>query len=131
MVRSYKALSIVFPSVRNIILKLKKVEIRSWLPPQIPLVNVILVENYNFIKGNDVDPFGKALAIVDIVGYKKWTLDDFECQNYETKQSKRWKDNYFMWELDNIREFKNEVICEARTGIYTISLDDKHMDFKV
>ncbi|CAM4071966.1 hypothetical protein SESI111939_15555 [Serratia silvae] len=131
MVRSYKALSIVFPSVRNIILKLKKVEIRSWLPPQIPLVNVILVENYNFIKGNDVDPFGKALAIVDIVGYKKWTLDDFECQNYETKQSKRWKDNYFMWELDNIREFKNEVICEAKTGIYTISLDDKHMDFKV
>ncbi|MCL1028567.1 hypothetical protein [Serratia silvae] len=110
---------------------MKKVEIRSWLPPQIPLVNVILVENYNFIKGNDVDPFGKALAIVDIVGYKKWTLDDFECQNYETKQSKRWKDNYFMWELDNIREFKNEVICEAKTGIYTISLDDKHMDFKV
>ena len=39
------ALSIVSPSVQHIVAGKKVVEIRRWLPPEIPFLNLVLVEN--------------------------------------------------------------------------------------
>lgn len=124
MIKSYCALSIVFPSVSNIILKLKTVEIRSWLPPSIPFNDLVLVENNNYLKKGEVDEHGKALAIVDVISCNEWTFDIYKSQSNATKHNKKWKEGYFIWELSNIRLISPGIICEAKTGIYELQIDD-------
>ncbi|WP_261465865.1 hypothetical protein [Serratia entomophila] len=84
-----------------------------------------MVENNNYLKKGEIDPHGKALAVVDVLSYKEWTLDIYNLQNHATKRDKKWKEGYFVWELSNIRLISPEVICEAKTGLYDLQIDDE------
>ena len=64
------ALSIVKPAVDDIVAGRKRVEIRSWAPPVIPLRDLVLVQNtISLRQDGEEDPDGIALALVDVVGY--------------------------------------------------------------
>lgn len=63
------ALSIVNPAVDDIVAGRKRVEIRSWAPPGMPLRDLVLVQNTIFLRQDgQEDPDGIALAMVDVVG---------------------------------------------------------------
>lgn len=61
------ALSIVSPHGVNIAAGRKTIEVRSWLPPTLPIRDLLIVENANFLTdGFQVDPNGRAVALVDV-----------------------------------------------------------------
>ena len=111
------ALSIVTPSVQNIIAGKKAVEIRRWLPPEIPFLNLVLVENEIYLtEEGQEDPNGLACAVVDIIGVHEWTHEEAESQRID------WRPNYVCWELSNVRPIKPPVRCVARRKIYKIDI---------
>ncbi|MEQ9997957.1 hypothetical protein [Pectobacterium versatile] len=122
--KQYRALSIVYPAVQHIMLGIKKVEIRSWIPPEIPMKDLVLIENYSYLHDGEIDLSGKALAIVDVVNYSEWRREDFLNQSNNTKIGKKWKNGYYMWHLENIRIINNEFNCTAKKGIYNIAIDE-------
>ena len=112
------ALSIVLPSVQDIVAGKKVVEIRRWLPPEIPFLNLVLVENETYLtEEGQEDPNGLARAIVDIMGVHEWTREEAELQR------KDWIPNYFCWELSNVRRIVPPIPCVARRKIYKISIN--------
>lgn len=119
----YKTLSIMFPAVRNILNGSKKVEIRSWSPPTVPLKNIVLVENHHYLAHEEDRDDGYALAIVDIIDVQPWTKEMFLQQNSETKLNKQWSQGYYVWRLDNIRKLDKPLKCMALKGIYEVDLD--------
>lgn len=121
--KKYDALSIVYPAVENILSGTKKVEIRSWLPPTLPFLNLVLVENSKYLKNGDEDINGYAKAIVDVVDYREWTYEEFLMQPDSVKLGKPWKDGYYVWILDNIRRIENQKQCLASNGIYSLELE--------
>ena len=61
------ALSIVAPNGTNIAVGRKTLEIRSWRPRQLPLRDLLIIENLVFLTGTDeVDPDGIAVAVVNV-----------------------------------------------------------------
>ncbi|MBN3818164.1 ASCH domain-containing protein [Paraburkholderia sp. Se-20369] len=109
------ALSIVEPAVEDILAGRKQVEIRSWAPPEIPLVDLVLVQNKRYLRQDgQEDPDGVALARVDVVGVRDWTPDDAR------SQGKPWCAGYVCWELANVRAIDPPVPCIARRGIYAL-----------
>lgn len=119
----YNALSMIYPAVKNVLAGDKKVEIRSWYPAVVPLLNLVLVENYCYLNDSDVDSNGRAVAIVDVISVSPWRYEDYIRQNDNTKLNKKWKDNYFMWHLDNIRPIVDTPKCLAIKGIYKVFLN--------
>ena len=71
MKKVFRALSIVAPNGQKIADKIKTLEIRSWLPTELPLKDLIIVENKNYLKAGEQE-FGYAVALVDIVEVKPW-----------------------------------------------------------
>lgn len=111
------ALSIVTPSVQNIIAGKKVVEIRRWLPPEIPFLNLVLVENNIYLtEEGQEDPNGFARAVVDITGVHEWTRAEAESQGVD------WIPNYICWELSNVRSIMPPIPCIARRKIYKIDI---------
>ena len=112
------ALSIVSPSVQRIVVGKKVVEIRRWLPPAIPFLDLVLVENEIYLteEGHE-DPNGLASAIVDITGVHEWTREEAESQGID------WIPNYVCWELSNVRPIVPPIPCVARRKIYTIDIN--------
>lgn len=111
------ALSIVSPSVRNILAGRKVVEIRRWLPPEIPFLNLVLVENEIYLtEEGQEDPNGLARAIVDITGVHEWTPEEAKSQGVE------WIPDYICWELSNVRRIEPPIPCVARRKIYKIHI---------
>ena len=112
------ALSIVSPSVQRIVAGKKVVEIRRWLPPEIPFLDLVLVENEIYLtKEGHEDPNGLARAVVDITGIHEWTPEEAESQGVE------WVPNYVCWELSNVRSIIPPIPCVARRKIYKIDID--------
>ncbi|AFH95911.1 hypothetical protein ACU7RR_002455 [Providencia stuartii] len=122
------ALSILYPAVTNIIEKKKNVEIRSWYPQQIPLYNLLLVENNVYLKNDeDIDMDATAVAIVDVFSINCWTLQDFRNQSDEITLNREWKDNYYMWDIRNVRILNKSFKCYAKKGIYQLEIDKPEM----
>ena len=112
------ALSIVSPSVQNIVDGKKVVEIRRWLPPEIPFLNLVLVENELYLtEEGQEDPNGLARAVVDITGVHEWTHEEAESQGID------WVPNYLCWELSNVRPIVPPIPCVAKRKIYKIYLN--------
>ena len=110
-------LSIVSPSVQNIVVGKKVVEIRRWFPPKIPFLDLVLVENEIYLTEEEQeDPNGLARAIVDITGVHEWTPKEAESQGIE------WIPNYVCWELSNVRHIEPPIPCVARRKIYKINI---------
>ena len=112
------ALSIVSPSVQRIVAGKKGVEIRRWLPPEIPFLNLVLVENEIYLtEDGQEDPNGLARAVVDITGVYEWTHQEAESQGVA------WIPNYVCWELSNVRGVEPPIPCVARRKIYKIDIN--------
>ncbi|MDF3836009.1 ASCH domain-containing protein [Cupriavidus basilensis] len=112
-----QALSIVKPAVEDILAGRKLVEIRSWAPPKIPLVDLVLVQNTVYLRQDgQEDPDGVVLALVDVVGVHDWTPDEAR------SQGKQWCAGYVCWELTNVRAIDPPVQCIAKRGIYALEL---------
>ena len=111
-------MSIVSPSVQRIAAGKKVVEIRRWLPPEIPFLDLVLVENEIHLteKGRE-DLNGLARAVVDITGIHDWTPEEAESQGID------WIPNYVCWELSNVRRIEPPIPCVARRKIYKIDIN--------
>ena len=66
MQRNFAALSIVIPAGQRIAQGQKRLEIRSWQPEQLPLKDLVIVENKNYLNKVGDEEAGMAVAIVDI-----------------------------------------------------------------
>ena len=111
-------MSIVSPSVQNIIAGEKVVEIRRWLPPKIPFFDLLLVENEIYLtEEGQEDPNGLARAVIDITGVHEWTRAEAESQGVD------WIPNYVCWELSNVRSITPPIPCIAKRKIYKASID--------
>ena len=112
------ALSIVSPSVQNIVAGKKVVEIRRWFPPKLPFLDLVLVENEVYLtEEGQEDPNGLARAVVDIIGVHDWTPEEAESQGVD------WLPNYVCWELSNVRCIVPSIACIAKRKIYKIDID--------
>ena len=79
------ALSIVSPSVQHIVDGKKGVEIRRWLPPEIPFLDLVLVENAIYLsEEKHEDRMGWHMQFVDITGIHEWTRAKAESQGVES-----------------------------------------------
>lgn len=113
----YPALSIVAPNGTNIVEGRKLIEVRSWLPEQLPLKNLVIVENQNFLSQCVKEEQGWAVAIVDIESVHPWlkTEVDIACANH-------WEDGYFAWVIAHVRPINPPIQTTAKRKIYTLDL---------
>jgi hypothetical protein len=58
MLRQYTALSIVAPNAERIVQGLKTLEVRSWQPEKLPLKDVVIVQNQNFLLNEGDEEMG-------------------------------------------------------------------------
>lgn len=72
MLRQYTALSIVASNAERIVQGLKTLEVRSWQPEKLPLKDVVIVENQNFLLNEGDEEMGHAIALVDIESIHLW-----------------------------------------------------------
>ncbi|WP_429022084.1 ASCH domain-containing protein [Aeromonas veronii] len=121
---NYLALSIIYPAVQNILLGHKKIELRTWVPSNsLPIRDLVLVENHNYLNDGDTDIEGVALAMVDIASYKKISMDEYMKLDEKSTLNKPWKDGFYAWEITNVR-YLSPFCCIAMRGIYSIHTDD-------
>ncbi|MCU4413761.1 ASCH domain-containing protein [Acinetobacter sp. WU_MDCI_Axc73] len=115
--KKFKALSIVAPACERIASGQKKLEIRSWRPEYLPLYDLVIVQNTQFLDKDGDEQIGTAMAIIDIVAVHAWRKDEVEmaCANY-------WKEGYWAWEITNVRPLVPSIQCIAKRRIYEIDL---------
>lgn len=119
----YLALSIMYPAVQHILSGYKKIEIRSWVPSNsLPIRDLILVENNIYLNDGDVDINGTAVAMVDIVSYKKLSLSEFNKLDATSTLNKKWRSDYYSWEIANVRSIL-PTPCIAMRDIYSIQIN--------
>jgi len=114
-----KALSVVYPAGTDIAAGNKSIEIRSWLPPVLPLRELLIVENHRRLEQEgESDPMGLAVAVIDIIGVHPWTSKEAE------QGGQRYIAGYYAWEIENIKVINNPFRANAERGIYNIVLDE-------
>ena len=103
-----EALSIVHPAGTRIAEGEKTLEIRSWPPPRLPLLNLLVVENHRRLDvEGDEDPEGLGVAWIDILHVRPWTEKD---------------PNYNAWEISNLRPIAEPFRVPAKRGIYQVEV---------
>ncbi|MDF1812407.1 MAG: ASCH domain-containing protein [Verrucomicrobiales bacterium] len=117
----FKALSVVTPAGDRIRSGQKTLEIRQWQPENLPLKNLVIVQNLYRLSSVERphDPDGMVVAVVDITGTSDWTEDQLSrsCSTY-------WELGWTAWHLSNIRPVTIPVIAPARLRIYDIEIPD-------
>lgn len=118
MKRKFSALSIVAPSGQRIAQGMKTLEVRSWQPEQLPLKDLLIVENKIFLNHDADEELGVAVALVDVESVHVWQPNEVEaaCASY-------WAEGYFAWQLSNIRPIKDKIEVPAKRKIYLIEID--------
>ena len=118
MKRKFSALSIVAPNAMRIAQGMKTLEVRSWQPEQLPLKDLLIVENKTFLNHAGDEELGVAVALVDVESVHIWQPHEVEaaCARY-------WAEGYFAWQLRNVRPIKNQVAVPAKRKIYLIEMD--------
>lgn len=113
----YPALSIVAPSGTKILEGVKQIEVRSWIPQELPLKNLVIVENQNFLNDELQEEQGIAIAIVDIESVHEWRPDEIKiaCASY-------WEAGYFAWVINNIRPIRTPIRVLAKRKIYRLNI---------
>ncbi|RZF53099.1 ASCH domain-containing protein [Acinetobacter halotolerans] len=117
MFKQYAALSIVAPNGERIAQGLKTLEVRSWLPEELPLRNLVIVENQNYLLKDGDEEMGRAVALVDIESVHAWQQHEVEAA-----QASRWAEGYYAWVISNIRPFVTPIACIAKRRIYLVEL---------
>lgn len=117
MRKLYQALSIVAPSGEYITQGVKTLEIRSWRPEQLPLKNLIIVENTHYLNQCG-DEEGRAIAFVDIHSVHAWKNTEIE-----SAKASYWQEGYWAWVIENVRPIHPPVNMSARRKIYWVELE--------
>lgn len=118
MRRIYPALSIVAPSGSYIAEGIKTLEIRSWRPNELPLKDLVIVENAHDLNQDGDEELGRAVAWVDISSVHAWQKSEIEAA-----KASYWEDGYWAWVIENVRPIHPPVDIPARRKIYWIELD--------
>lgn len=117
----YKALSIVFPGGTKIRGGLKTLEVRRWQPDQLPLKDLLVVENMHRLSDEKPeDPAGKAVALVDITEIREWKKEDFDAA-----AATYWEPGWLCWKIENVRQITSSAQIPARLGIYEVDFSEK------
>lgn len=120
----YKALSIVYPNGSRIARGEKTIEVRSWLPPEGFKGDLLIVENYNFLrKEGETDPEGKPVALVKIKNVRPFMAGDIlaACAT-------KWEPGYYSWELTDVRPISSSENVMAARQIYEVDLKEHLLD---
>ncbi len=117
MNQPYIALSVVAPNGTRIAQGSKTLEVRSWQPEQLPLKDIVIVENQNYLTQDGDEEPGLAVAIADILAVHPWRKDELEaaCAGY-------WAEGYFAWEISNVRPINPPAAVMAKRKIYFIEI---------
>ncbi len=115
-----KALSVVSPSGRKIASGEKTIEVRRWLPDLSPHEDLLIVENDKYLtKTGDIDPDGRAVAIVRISLVRPFIIADLQpaCARY-------FEQGWHSWVLTNVRPISFSKKVLAARGIYEIDITE-------
>lgn len=116
MPRTHIALSIVAPNGTRIARGQKTLEVRSWHPGELPLRDLVIVENgHRLSDDRPEDPEGLAVAIVDVLEVHAW-----EPGEVEAACASVWHPGYHAWVLGNVRMLDPAPVVPARLGLYDI-----------
>lgn len=116
MTQIIKALTIVKPYGSNIASGRKKLEFRSWLPPTLPVYDLLIVENGLYLSVDfPVDPEGIAVAIVDVLEAHEWQVHEVE-----DACSSGWTPGYWACRLSNVRPLYDMVRVAAKLKMFDV-----------
>lgn len=118
MKRKLPALSIVAPNGMRIAQGIKTLEVRSWKPEHLPLKDLVIVENKNYLTEAEAEESGVAVAMVDIDSIHPWREDEIELA-----AASYWEEGYWAWVIHNVRPLDPSVPVMARRKIYFIEMD--------
>jgi len=113
------ALSVVKPWGTRIAEGKKTLEIRSWRPAELPLKDLLIVENERrLMQHGEIDPNGCAVAVVDVQGTHEWTPAETAaaCSVYEP--------GWLAWRIENVRRIHQPFRVLAARKIYQVEVDD-------
>jgi hypothetical protein len=114
------ALSIVAPNGSRIAAGHKRLEIRSWRPPQLPLRNLLVVENRIFLRDEDeIDPDGMAVAVVDVAEVHAWQPSERDAACWT-----QWEPGLWAWQLSRVRPIAGAFQVTARRKLYDAPVSD-------
>ncbi|EOK5757168.1 hypothetical protein ACM6XL_004164 [Vibrio vulnificus] len=117
--KNVKALSVVEPWGTMIANKTKLLEIRTWRPEVLPMLNVALVQNSTRLtKEGDEDMTGQVIAVVDIVSCEPWVKED--CEHSGCDESE-FESGWLAWKLSNVRKLGNPVKAIAKRKFYDLA----------
>ena len=115
------ALSVVSPAGSRIRTKQKIIEVRDWRPDNLPLSDLIIVQNDTRLSSNGVaeDPNGRVVAVVDVIKVRPWIESDMQdsCASY-------FEDGWLAWELSNIRKANYPGDVPAKLRLYDLDIDE-------
>ncbi|MBO9667080.1 MAG: ASCH domain-containing protein [Bdellovibrio sp.] len=115
----YNALSIVYPNGSKIASGEKKLEIRSWKPPEGFEGDLLIVENYHFLREDgQTDPNGHPVALVKIKNVRPFLASDLFAACWT-----QWEPNLYAWEVTDVRPIKSDKIVLAARKIYELELE--------
>lgn len=114
----FRALSIVEPNGQYIAQGIKCLEIRSWKPEHLPLQNLVIVENKNYLNQEGDEEDGLAVAMVDIESVHVWQKDEVELAC-----ASGWSERCFAWVITNVRPIEPAINVPAKRKIYLIEID--------
>ena len=113
------ALSIVTPNGRNIADGRKTLEVRSWRTEDLPLTDLLIVENGRFLsEQGDSDDDGRLVAVVDIAEIHPWLPTEVEAAC-----ASAWAPGYWAWRISNVRPISRPVKVIAARKLYDVPLD--------
>ena len=108
------AISIVAPNGTAIASGRKTIEVRSWQPGFLPLIDVVVVENKQFLSVESPEDLeGFAVALVDVHEVHEWGPSEVEAAC-----SSGWQPGYFAWSLSNVRSLPGTQKVPARRKLY-------------
>ncbi|MBN9430607.1 MAG: ASCH domain-containing protein [Burkholderiales bacterium] len=112
------ALSIVAPGGQRIAEGRKTLEIRSWRPDHLPVLDLLIVENHKYLtQAGDSDPEGRIVAIVDVLDVRPWREVDVEAAC-----ARQWVPGYWAWSLSSVRCVTDPIDAVAERGLYEMDL---------
>lgn len=115
----YNALSIVYPNGTRIASGEKKLEIRSWTPPEGFEGDLLIVENHNFLKKEgEIDPKGKPVALVRIKAVRSFMAGDLLDACWS-----KWEPNLYAWEVTDVRPIHSDKTVVAARKIYQVEIE--------
>jgi len=120
--KTYHALSVVTPAGTRIRSGKKTIEVRLWRPDELPLRDLLIVQNDIRLSRSRVteDPNGRVMAMVDVVAVTDWKEEHLaaSCAPY-------WADGWLAWHLENIRPLDRAEPIPACRRIYEVELPEE------